>query len=615
TTNNMITEEIMELFAITHLLVILFDRDLNLLNFFLNPEDKSYFTTVANKGIPATDSGIEYISASCKEEILGTTAMAMALRYGCPSQTIGPENFHDTLRPTILSAAPITDNNSRTMGVLALTREAPEEYWTNEAHRDQINALYWTSTMASSISQQIHIKERNKQLRDTNRVLEATLTFIDEGILLTENNGKILKANRRSLDILGIEEETEKQYNLNDYLSDDSQLKHMLSLRANVNGLEDTLRLPGGSQKYLFSLRPILGEKSEGADSMVIRISDPRQIDTYFAQRNSNIASFTFGDILGKSAAINKAKDIAMRFASSYENILLLGESGTGKELFAQAIHNTYHPHGPFIALNCAAMPRSLVESELLGYEGGSFTGAERKGRPGKIEMAQGGTLFLDEIGDMPYEVQGVLLRVLENHQVMRIGSNKYTNVEFRLIAATNQDLQKLVENRLFREDLYYRLSALKIIVPPLRKRDQDVLLLAEHFIADYCTKMQWALPELSQEAKELILDYDWPGNVRQLQKAMIYASTSMSGTTIAPADFPDEITANTVNTSAQSTHTMQMTSIDPIKDAEAQIIRQALLSADSNVAAAAKYLKIGRSTLYKKINKFNIKLPLNKDH
>ena len=364
--------------------------------------------------------------------------------------------------------------------------------------------------------------------------------------------------------------------------------------------------------KLIVSIRPILGEQSEATDSVVVRISDPKQIDTYIASRNSNVAHLTFQDILGDSPAITRAKDISMRFAASYENILILGESGTGKELFAQAIHNVSRPHGPFIALNCAAMPRNLVESELLGYEGGSFTGAERKGRPGKIELAQGGTLFLDEIGDMPYEVQAVLLRVLENHQVMRIGSDKYIDVEFRLIAATNQDLQELVRNRLFREDLYDRLSALKVIIPPLRERDQDVILLAEQFIRDYCDKMKWQIPLLSQSAKHLLLHYDWPGNVRQLQKSIIYAVTTFHGDRIEPQDFPDDVYLGY----GEKCATMVGASLSPItenplKEAEVGAICTALRSTSNDVTAAAKLLKMGRSTLYKKIKKFGIVLPV----
>ena len=609
TAKNLITGEIMQLFSITHFVVILFDRDLSLLNFFFNPEDKNYFTAIANDGIPHTDSGQEYIASSSTEEILGTSAPLLALRYGCPTQTNGPENFHYTMAPTTMSAAPVTNSKGQTIGIIALARETPKAYWTKEAHNDQTSSLCWTSTMALAISQQIQISEHNEQLRNSNYLLEATLTFIDEGILLADSTGNILKTNRKAAEILCLDEARGTQRNLNEFLSEKSQMKQMLSLKANVNNYEDTVYAYNDSHQYLFSMRPVLQEQSTSFNAVVIRISDPKQINSYIAKSRGNNAQLTFKDILGDSKEIAATKDQAMRFATSYENILILGESGTGKEMFAQAIHNASRPNGPFIALNCAAMPRNLVESELLGYEGGSFTGADKKGRPGKIELAQGGTLFLDEIGDMPYEIQAVLLRVLENHQVMRIGSDKYTDVEFRLVAATNQNLHDLVEKKLFREDLYYRLSALTIHVPPLRSRSDDVLLLAEHFKKDYCKKMQWQEPELSAAAIRMLLGNEWPGNVRQLHKAMIYAVTSCQEEHITPTDFPDEIRLKQYSLFIPKGHEETPQSLNLIKGAEISAIKAALRSTGNDVTEAAKILEIGRSTLYKKIKKYHISL------
>ncbi|MGN0963161.1 MAG: sigma-54 interaction domain-containing protein [Clostridia bacterium] len=608
TAEEMITDNIMKMFAITHFVVVLFDRHLNLLRFFCNPEDKGYFTTIANDGIPHTDSGIEYIASSSKEEILGTTAPLLALRYGAPMQTNGPENFHYTMTPTTMSAAPITNSRNQIIGIIALSRETPKEYWTIEAHNDQTSALCWTSTMALAISQQIQIKENNESLRNTNSVLEATLTFVDEGILLVDFNGEIVKTNRKATEILGLDNIQERRRNFKEFLKEDSQLIHMMFLRANVDNFEDTLTTLHGTHRYLFSMRPILHdhEKESSRSGVVIRISDPKQIDSYIAKNRGNQAMLNFNDILGNSAAINEAKDRALRFASSYENVLLLGESGTGKEVFAQSIHNASRPNGPFIALNCAAMPRNLVESELLGYEGGSFTGANQKGRPGKIELARGGTLFLDEIGDMPFEIQAVLLRVLENHQVMRIGSDKYIDVEFRLIAATNQDLKELVDKKLFRADLYYRLSALIINIPPLRERDGDILELAELFKREYCKKMKWQEPALSAEAAYALSSCSWPGNVRQLQKAMIYAITSCRGEYITKDDLPEDVTNNHSEKTA-SGFSCEKESLSPVKEAEASAIRTALSTTGGDVTKAAELLKMGRSTLYTKIKKYDI--------
>lgn len=610
--DEMITEDIMKMFAITHFVVILFDRHLNLLKFYYNPEDKGYFATIANNGIPHTDSGIEYIASSSKEEFLGTTAPLLALRYGAPMQTNGPENFHYTLAPTTMSAAPITNSQNRIIGIISLARETPKEYWTVEAHNEQQSALCWTSTIALAISQQIQIREHNELLLKTNSQWEAAMTFVDEGILLVDYNGEIAKTNRRASEILGLDDANEERKNIKDFWDKNSQLNHLMYLRANVNNFEDILYTRHGEDHYLFSMRPILHHhNNDSRDGIVIRISDPKEIDSYIAKNHSNRAVFHFKDILGSSKAINMAKDSSLRFSSSYENVLLLGESGTGKELFAQSIHNASRPNGPFIALNCAAMPRNLVESELLGYEGGSFTGANAKGRPGKIELAQGGTLFLDEIGDMPFEIQAVLLRVLENHQVMRIGSNKYIDVEFRLIAATNQDLKELVEKKLFRADLYYRLSTLIVNIPPLRERDHDIIDLAEQFKRDYCSKMKWQEPEFSKEAVFALTNCAWPGNVRQLQKAIIYATTSCQGEWITKKDLPQDVCGD-INcnhyTPANAPH--NTASLSPVKEAEAAAIQAALNSTNGEVSEAAKLLQMGRSTLYKKIKKYNIAIP-----
>lgn len=609
TTEEMITDDIMRMFAITHFVIELHDNQLNLLKFFYNPEDKGYFSAVANDGIPHTDSGIEYVASSSKEEILGTNSHLLTLRYGIPIQINGPENFHKTMEGTVMSSAPITNSKKQIIGILTLSNEAPSEYWTTEAHNNQINSLCWAATMAQAISQQIQIKEYNELLQNSNSQLEATLTFIDEGILLVDSNGEIVKTNRKASEILELDNIKEQRRNIKDFLKEDSSFIHMIYLRANIDNFEETLYTLHGEKTYLFNMRPILNDHSGSSsrNGVVIRISDLKQIDSYIAKNRSNRAALNFKDILGSSETINNTKNQAMRFASSYENVLLLGESGTGKELFAQSIHNASRPNGPFIALNCAAMPRNLVESELLGYEGGSFTGANSKGRPGKIELAQGGTLFLDEIGDMPFEIQAVLLRVLENHQVMRIGSDKYIDVEFRLIAATNQNLKELVEKKLFRADLYYRLSALIINIPPLRERDGDIIELANLFKKEYCTKMKWQEPELSMDAAFALMNCSWPGNVRQLQKAMIYATTSCQGECIKKEDLPQDVCGNIKQNLETNIINSTQGLLSPVKEAEIAAIRATLKTTKGDVTKAAEILNMGRSTLYKKIKKYNI--------
>lgn len=328
-------------------------------------------------------------------------------------------------------------------------------------------------------------------------------------------------------------------------------------------------------------------------------------------RRPAGSAGAVFNKIIGESEAIKKAVKLARKFAQSRENILLTGESGTGKEIFAEAIHQYYCPDGPFVVVNCAAMPRDLIASELFGYEGGSFTGAERRGRPGKIELADGGIFFLDEIGDMPLELQPVLLRVLENKQVTRIGGCTAKKVDFRLIAATNQNLYQMVLENKFREDLYYRLSVLNIHIPPLRERKEDIILLCDYFIEEYCQETGRPRPQLSRETVEYILAYDWPGNVRQLKNAMIYAVNVCQGQIITPQDLPQNIILDKVRHRLYPSH-FPVDSIGEllqISHLEKTAIQTALTYTNRCVPEAAKLLGLSRSTLYRKIKEYNITL------
>lgn len=333
--------------------------------------------------------------------------------------------------------------------------------------------------------------------------------------------------------------------------------------------------------------------------------------DSNKKHQNKPAADVAFAKIIGESEAMKKAIELAKNFSQSPENILLLGESGTGKEIFAEAIHESYCPDGPFIAVNCAAMPRDLIASELFGYEGGSFTGAERKGKPGKIELADGGIFFLDEVGDMPLELQPVLLRVLENKKVTRIGGCTAKKVDFRLIAATNKNLYQMVLENKFREDLYFRLSVLSIHVPPLRERGEDIVLLSNYFIDQYCRETGRPRPQLSQETIKKILEYDWPGNVRQLKNAMIYAVSICKNNVIEPQDLPNNILLDKVRHRLYPSN-LNADNIDEllrITNLEKAAIGTALTYTNGCVPEAAKLLGLSRSTLYRKIKEYDLDL------
>lgn len=235
--------------------------------------------------------------------------------------------------------------------------------------------------------------------------------------------------------------------------------------------------------------------------------------------------AFTFDDIIGTSHAITQVKQHALTASKYDSNILLTGETGTGKELFARAIHNASPRRDyPFVAVNCTAIPESLLESELFGYEAGAFTGAGKNGKPGKFELANHGTLFLDEIGDMPLFLQAKLLRATQNMEITRVGGLYQKRIDARIISATNQDLEEHIRTHRFRDDLYYRLCVAPISLPPLKQRLDDIPVLADYFITRYAHQFSKVVSGLTDDALDLLMEYDWPGNARELENVIEYA-------------------------------------------------------------------------------------------
>lgn len=322
------------------------------------------------------------------------------------------------------------------------------------------------------------------------------------------------------------------------------------------------------------------------------------------AERSKHRA-ITFDHIIGDSPPILEAKLRAARAAGSHANILLLGETGTGKELFARAIHAASdRSHGPFIAVNCGAIPEGLFESELFGYEEGAFTGARRGGKPGIIELARGGTLFLDEVGDLPLQVQGKLLRALEQKEVLRIGAKAPVHADFRLITATHKDLQELVDRGLFRSDLFYRINVVPIRIPPLRERAEDIPLLIQHFMMRHSWERRTPL-SLTDEALRALMTYPWPGNVRELENLVEYFVVMAKGSRIGLKDLPS------IYLRQGSTSKLQG-GVIPLKELERMAVEQALElygRSGEGKRAAARALGIDVSTLYRKIKRYSIRL------
>ena len=319
---------------------------------------------------------------------------------------------------------------------------------------------------------------------------------------------------------------------------------------------------------------------------------------------------YTIESIIGSGEKIQWLKMIALRAAKGQSTVLVTGESGTGKELFAQAIHYASNRrHGPFIKINCASIPENLLESELFGYEEGAFTGARKGGKPGKFELANGGTIFLDEIGDMSMPMQAKLLRVLQEREVERVGGTKTSSVDVRVIAATNQDLETMMSQGTFRQDLYYRLNIIALHIPPLRERREDLPELCEALLRKVNRTLQFDVDGVSREAMELLMQYDWPGNVRELENVLERSVNLMDEVgDILPEHLPPTMRRPATKPAlSNQEETKELAGI--MEEAEKQAIYKALETAGGNRSQAAKILGIHRSGFYQKLSKYQIKL------
>jgi DNA-binding NtrC family response regulator len=320
-------------------------------------------------------------------------------------------------------------------------------------------------------------------------------------------------------------------------------------------------------------------------------------------------ARFGLPKIIGKSRKITDVAQIVQKVAPTKTTVLILGESGTGKELFARAIHHlSSRAHYPFVPINCAAIPKTLLESELFGHEKGSFTGAEYR-KLGKFELANRGTIFLDEIGDMDLSVQAKLLRAIEEGEIERVGAVTSITLDVRIVAASNKDLEKAVEEKKFREDLFYRLNVFPVKVPPLRERKEDIPLLVEFFINKYCTEMKKPLKSLSKEALDMLMGYYWKGNVRELENAIERAVILCDGDKITREHFvlSTEIPSGDAVAVSSTNVSLESVAKEALRIAETKRIISALHETRGNKSRAAEILQVSYKTLLTKIKEYSI--------
>ncbi len=355
-----------------------------------------------------------------------------------------------------------------------------------------------------------------------------------------------------------------------------------------------------------FIIRPFENKAVELAVSRALELSQIRSQNRYLRQQ----LEAGWYDFIGNSSAMQAVYEAIERVAPTHASVLISGETGTGKELAARAVHRASEREGLFVPINCAAIPAEMLESELFGYVRGAFTGAA-KDRTGKFELADGGTLFLDEITEMPMELQTKLLRVLQESAIERLGSNRTIDIDFRLIAATNRDPLKAVADKQLREDLYYRLNVFNLDLPPLRERDDDILLLARHFLVDKAAKLAQPVPHLPVEAESQLKNYGWPGNVRELENIMERALVLSNQGRIDPRDLPGADCSKAVVAESDDNKAPQVAEIEALQpqlDAlESTLIAEALARNGNSKAKAARALEISERSLWYKIKKHGL--------
>ena len=529
-----------------------------------------------------------------REEYKGTNAMGTMLLERKPIQIYAKEHFCQINHSLTCSAAPIMDANQKLIGILDISGD----YKYVHAH-----TLGMVVAAVGAIENQLGLEQANEKVNMAYEQLNAVVDAMSDGLISFDDTGRIIRINATAKKILGVKGDSALGQELRNVLHTNYIEQSILIENGILNDHEMLLDIPSGQIHFTTSARAIKGVQGRVCGG-VMTMREIKQIRKLVTRMTGAQARFSFDDIIGNSKPLEEAIKLAKQTATSNSSIMLYGESGTGKEIFAQAIHNkSLYYNGPFIAINCAAIPRELIESELFGYEEGAFTGAKKGGRPGKFELASGGTIFLDEIGDMPLETQATLLRVLQEKHINRLGGVKSVPVDCRIIAATNKDLYKQVNKGYFRLDLYYRLNVITITIPPLRERQGDILELAKYFIDKLSSQLDKQELTLSTQVEELLLSYWWPGNVRELQNAMERAINVVTGQCIYPQHLPEKIKRIKEGKKRRDSQALSL------EEAEKQTILRAIFFFRGNISRAADGLGIGRNTLYRKLKNYGIDL------
>jgi len=528
----------------------------------------------------AINSGMAFIIEKPGEE---TVCLECSRRHSC-------EEFAEVCSPIIVEGEILG-----IIGLIAFDEEQKESIMNNKK-----NLLNFLNRMADLIATKVIEERQRKCLERNTKEISILMDYLDDGVLSINKAGEIQKFNCQANKLLGLD--YLKIKNIRDLHSDD-EVKDILNVKGGFIGKESIIRSGNKETRVVFGAKPIMidGEVHE----ILITYKRTEDLLSVMNEMIGVKVKTTFDDIIGESKVFVEVKDFAKKAARSASTILIRGGSGTGKELFARAIHfESPRRNQPFIPINCAAIPENLLESELFGYEDGAFTGAKKGGQIGKFELAHGGTIFLDEIGDMSLHLQAKLLRVLQEGVIERIGGKKYLPVDIRVIAATHRDLDKMILNGEFREDLFYRLNVIPIIIPSLKERIDDIPRLMDNFLQKFNVNFKdvkvQAVKGFEVDALEVLEAYSWNGNVRELENTIEYAVNACEGELIAVSDLPNKFREKP----------MGCCEILPLKEIEKRMILRALSKFGRDkegIKAVIEVLGVSRATLYRKIKEYEL--------
>ena len=447
---------------------------------------------------------------------------------------------------------------------------------------------------------------------DTHPVLKAFIESVSTGVLILDPKGIVVHLNRIGAQILGQDPISAKGKHVTKIVDFRPVILDVLESGRGYLDKEVLIKSPSRGRLRFIKSAIVIKDKRSRLIGVIDTFRLVETMNKLHPKASKAKAKYSFSDIIGNQPVFLEAINLSRVAAQSDAPVLIEGESGTGKEMFAHAIHQaSARASGPLVIVNCSSLPHSLIESELFGYESGSFTGARKEGYQGKFEQADGGTIVLDEIGEMPQDMQAKLLRVLQDLSFTRIGGNKTITVDARVIASTNKKLRDEIQKGAFREDLYYRLNVLRIQPPPLRERLDDIPLLVSHFVTKNSLHHGRVIPEVDKEVVAAFKEYPWPGNVRELENVIERAILISRDNRITMRELPDYIYTSIQGRLMEKSKPKADAEPEPqvldLESVEKRQVAKALKEAEGNISACAKMLGISRNTLYRKMKQYSL--------